>query len=133
MTWDTFFLKNHTQNVVEKLFPDPFRKNQNWVYLWITSLKFLYSLFFLYATLRVSKYIETKLQITCFYLILSFFKRKEAWNIFLPYFLHNFWRKIFLLYSINWPNFIDWLPLLCEIGWYVLQLFFNQVLTSYIL
>ena len=27
-----------------------------------------------------------------------------------------FWRKIlFLLYSINWPNFIDWLSLLCEI------------------
>ena len=23
------FLKNHTQNVVEKLFPDPFLKNQN--------------------------------------------------------------------------------------------------------
>ena len=34
----------------------------------------------------------------------------------LPHFLHNFWRKIFLLlYSINWPNFIVWLPLLCEI------------------
>ena len=32
------------------------------------------------------------------------------------HFLHNFWRKIFLLlYSINWPNFIVWLPLLCEI------------------
>ena len=24
-----FFLKIHTQNVVEKLFPDPFHKNQN--------------------------------------------------------------------------------------------------------
>ena len=24
------FLKNYTQNVVEKLFPDPFLKNQNW-------------------------------------------------------------------------------------------------------
>ena len=30
--------------------------------------------------------------------------------------LHNFWRKIFLLlYSIDWPNFIVWLRLLCEI------------------
>ena len=29
---------------------------------------------------------------------------------------HDFWRKIFLLlYSINWLNFIVWLPLLCEI------------------
>ena len=25
-------LKNDTQNVVEKLFPDPFLKNQNWAY-----------------------------------------------------------------------------------------------------
>ena len=34
----------------------------------------------------------------------------------LPHFLHNFRRIIFiLLCSINWPNFIDWLPLLCEI------------------
>ena len=36
--------------------------------------------------------------------------------VFLPYFPHNFWRKIFLLlYSIHWPNFIVWFPLLCEI------------------
>ena len=34
----------------------------------------------------------------------------------LAHFLHNFWRKTFLLlYSINWPNLIFWLPLLCEI------------------
>ena len=34
----------------------------------------------------------------------------------LLHFPHNFSRKIFLLlYSINWPNFIVWLPLLCEI------------------
>ena len=26
---EIFFLKNHTQNVVEKLFPDPFLKSQN--------------------------------------------------------------------------------------------------------
>ena len=32
-------LKNHIQIVVEKLFPDPFLKKQNWVYLWINSLK----------------------------------------------------------------------------------------------
>ena len=35
-----FFLKNHTQNVAKKLFPESFLKNQNWVYLWIDSLKF---------------------------------------------------------------------------------------------
>ena len=31
-------------------------------------------------------------------------------------FLHNFWAKTFLLlYYINWPSFIVWLPLPCEI------------------
>ena len=29
MILETFFLKNHTQNVVEKLFPNPFLKNLN--------------------------------------------------------------------------------------------------------
>ena len=34
----------------------------------------------------------------------------------LPHLLHDFWRKIFfLLYSINWPSFTVWLPLLPEI------------------
>ena len=43
--------ENHIQNVVEKLVPDPFLKNQNWAYLWINSLV-LYSLFLLYGKLR---------------------------------------------------------------------------------
>ena len=37
---ETFFLRNYTQDVVEKLFPDPFLKNQTWAYLNINSLKF---------------------------------------------------------------------------------------------
>ena len=49
---EIFLLKNHTRNVVEKLSPDPFLKNQNWAYLWINSLKVLYSLFLLYANQR---------------------------------------------------------------------------------
>ena len=62
------------------------------------------------------KYIETKLQNTCFYLMQNFFKKqKESWTS-LPTSFSDFWRKIFhLLYSTNWPNFIVWLPLLCEI------------------
>ena len=27
VTWETFFMKNHTQNVVEKLDPEPFLQN----------------------------------------------------------------------------------------------------------
>ena len=34
-----FLWKNHTQNMVEKLFTDPFLKTQNWAYLCINSLK----------------------------------------------------------------------------------------------
>ena len=45
-----FFLKNHAQNVTENLFPDPLLRNL--VYLWINSLKGLYSLFLLYTNLR---------------------------------------------------------------------------------
>ena len=54
--------QNHTQNVVEKLFPDYFLKNLHLVQLWINSLK-SYTIFF------SSKYSKTKLQITWFDLI----------------------------------------------------------------
>ena len=37
---ETFFLKNHTQNVVEKPIPDSFLKNRNLSYLQMNSLKF---------------------------------------------------------------------------------------------
>ena len=35
--------------MVERLVPDPFPKNWNWAYLWINSLKILYSLCLLYV------------------------------------------------------------------------------------
>ena len=38
--WQTFLLKNHTENVAEKLFPGPLLKNQNWAYLWINISEF---------------------------------------------------------------------------------------------
>ena len=37
--YNIFFLRNHTQNLMEKLLPDPFIKDQNYAYLWINSLK----------------------------------------------------------------------------------------------
>ena len=69
------FLKNHTQNVMEKLFPDPFMKIQNWAYLWINSLKFYTVCLYYMPSYGLSKYIQTKPQTTCFYLIYSFLKR----------------------------------------------------------
>ena len=96
MTWETLFLKNLMQNVVQKLFPDPFLKNQKWVNILKSSCRTI-AFTLCKAFLRNKKRSGTSLPA-------SF----SAWN-----FLHS---KIFmLLYSINWPNFIVWLPLLCEI------------------
>ena len=83
-------------------------------YLWITSLK-LYTSFYCMASQGLSRCVENKLQTTCFHLMLSFYKKRGLELVSLPHFLHNFLRKIFcLLYSINRPNFIAWLPLLCQ-------------------
>ena len=50
-------------------------------------------------------------------LIKLFKKSKRSLELVtLLYFLHNFWRKIFLLlYSMKWPNSIVWLTLPCQI------------------
>ena len=40
ITGEAFFMKNRTQNVLEKLLPDAFLKNQNCAHLWINSLKY---------------------------------------------------------------------------------------------
>ena len=87
-----FFLKNHAENVVGKLVPDPHIKNKKWTYLWNNSLK-------------------------CYTVCFSFFKNKKRSGINPPVaFVHDFWRKVFFtLYTINWPNFIDWLHVLFEI------------------
>ena len=47
----------------------------------------------------------------------AFQKTKKGLELVFPvHFLFRFWREVFfLLYSINWPNFIAWLPLLHEI------------------
>ena len=70
-----FFLKNHTQNVVEKLVTNPFVKNENWAYILIISLKFYTVCFYCMASCVLSKYIENKLETTCFDLILSVLKK----------------------------------------------------------
>ena len=46
-----------------------------------------------------------------------------------PHFVYDFLREVFLmLYSINWPNFIVWLPLLLEIIRY--YLYYNYLFPS---
>ena len=88
------FLKNLTKNVVEKLFPDPFLKNQNCAYTWINSLKFYTVLFHCMPSWGLMKYIETMLQNTCIYSYKAFIKDKKGLELVsLPHFLHTFWRK----------------------------------------
>ena len=74
-------MKNHTQNVVEKLVPGPFLGNQKWPCLWINSLKLFTVCFYWVICWRLSKYIETKLQATCFYLKLSIKKKRSGTSL----------------------------------------------------
>ena len=65
-------------------------------------------------------YNKNKLYVTLDYWsrdMLNFDFLKRVWKIVPPpYFEYDFSRKLFLmLYSINWPDFIIWLPLLLEI------------------
>ena len=57
-----FFLKKHTQNILEKPFPDLFLKNWNWAYFWIISLKFYTVCFYCMPSWVLLKYIETNVQ-----------------------------------------------------------------------
>ena len=97
--------------------PRPFSEKFKLSNLWINSLKFYTVCFDCTPCWGPSKYIETKLQTICFYHILGFLKKSRGMElVFLPHFLYNFWRKILLLlYSMNLPSFIAWLPLLREI------------------
>ena len=75
---------------VEKLLPDPAPKDQNWAYFWISTLNF-YSLFSFYA--KLMKYISCRpLALTSYKVFLK--KNKKGLElVFLPLFLHDFWRN----------------------------------------
>ena len=114
-----FFLKNQTQNMVGKIVPDPFIKKAKLSTSLDQRPEMLCSFVFIVCPSGcVPKYTKTKAVITCFDFIKSFFqKTKRVLDlVFLSYFLYGFWRNIFLTTcSINWPNFITWLPLILEI------------------
>ena len=110
----TFFLKNHTQNMMEKAFPDSFLKYQNWACLWTNSLKF-YTVYFIACKVEGSR---NMLKLSCRLLAFTsrkaFLKSKEKSEASLPPSFSS-WFFISLVYSINWPHFIVWLPWLREI------------------
>ena len=131
ITWEPFFFKNHSQNVVEKLFPDPFLKNQNWTYLWINNLK-LDKVFFIICQLGAILIRNCKQLALISYK--AFLKKRKRSGTSLPasssaWFLK---KNIFLVSPINWWDFIVWLPLIREIfGNICIVIVFNQVVMSW--
>ena len=108
------FVKKPYTKCVGEIIPRPFSKISKLIISLDQSSKVLYSLFLSYAKMRLSKYIETKLQNTHIKLFKNAKIGVELGSLL--HFFHFFWRKIFiLLYSINWLNFIVWLYLLREI------------------
>ena len=99
---------NIRNNFFEKSYPKCGREishipfsGKNWAYLWI--IKVLHSSLLFHPKLRAILSVDHLLLPH----IKHFNKIKRS---------HNIRRKIFLLlYSINWPSFIVWLPLLREI------------------
>ena len=69
------FLKNHTQNLVEKLVPDPFLNNEIEHISESLVLNFIQFVYIVLQVYYLLKYIETKLQTTYFHFISSFFKK----------------------------------------------------------
>ena len=66
----SIFLKNHTQNVVEKLVPDPFLKIKiDDISGWSTVRNFLQLAFIVRPSPWLPKYMEVKVLNTCFYIV----------------------------------------------------------------
>ena len=113
--------------------PRPFSKNQSWAYHWINSLKVYKICTYCIPSWGLLKYIKTKLRPLTTTLYKALLKSQRKPGASLPAsFLHDFWRKMFLLLcSINWPNVIVWFLLLREkLGNMCIVLFDNQVATS---
>ena len=70
-----FFKTSYAKSGVEAN-PWPFLINQNWAYLWSTSLKVIKFIFTVCPSYGLPKYINTKVLTTYFNLIWSFFKNK---------------------------------------------------------
>ena len=94
------FLEKSYAKCGGEISPRPFSKKPNLAISLHQWSRVLYNLFLLYG--NVSEDYRNILKLTCRPLVLTSYC--------------NFWIKIcLLLYGINWPNFIVWLPLLCEI------------------
>ena len=115
----TSFLKNRTQNVVEKLAPDPFLKIRNWAYFWINSLNFYAVCFYCKSKSgNCRDILKPKCRPLALTSCKAFLIDKERPGTSLPASFSPlfFKEQYFSCYvQVNWPNFIFWLPLLLEI------------------
>ena len=110
------FLEKSYTNCGSEIIPKPFStKPKLRIFLDIFLEYFL--IYFVFIVCQVEDY-RTWLKVSCrplaFTSSKAFLKNKKGLElVLLPHFLHDFWRKIFLLlYSITWPNFNVWLSLL---------------------
>ena len=85
------FLEKLCTKCGEEIIPRPFFKNPKLSILWINSLTFYTVCVYCMPSLGLSKYIETKLRTTCFYLIRLLKKAKRGLELTsLHYFLQEF-------------------------------------------
>ena len=114
----SLFLEKPYANCVEETVPRPFSKKSKLSISLNQYSEVLFILFLLFGKLRT---FESDWNYAADHLLLPhiklFQKAKRGLDLVLfPHFLHDFWRKIFLLlYSITWPNFNVCLALLREI------------------
>ena len=111
LTWKTFFLENHAQNVLEKLVQDTFIQNENWAYLWISSLKcytICFSCMSKDAPVSSKKFLDIQATTECRFTlkrVCNMIRTNSLELVFLTHFLHSFWRKLFpTLNSTNWTT-----------------------------
>ena len=110
---EIFFFKNYAENEAGKLVPDHFFFKKSFILgksKWSAAIS---------ITLKLA-YSRNKLFKNLHYWsrdIINFDFLDKGLGIVSPaHFVYDFPTKMFLmLYSINWPNFIAWLPLLLEI------------------
>ena len=81
---ETFFVKSYTQNVLEKLFPDPVLKSRNWAYLWASSPKLYTVCFHCVPSWRPSKYTERYCRVLAFTSYKAFSKNKKSLELVVP-------------------------------------------------
>ena len=137
MTREIFLFRNHAENEAGKLVQIAllsFKKSLYWVKASGLQLDFTISI-----ALKLA-YNKNNLFKTLHYWsrdMLNFYFLDKVLLELLgivspPQFIYHFLTKLYpILCSINWPNFIVWLPLLLEIlGNMFIATFFNQVVTS---